>query len=227
MKLTDFSKAYRRWDSYNAFHTYVGNNNFVQFETGELMTTSTRWTPSDRMVYSELNVEVITPRDSKYKYKLPDGRIVPKAWLMAEGSPNLLVDLDTKHTVSLSRDWKKTEERPDHLRRAVAWFYSAKSKPQSTSTITISEPRKLETVERKWIRDLRKLCNVFVKLNEQNNQCWDNYQFDYKDLLTLVADGKSPAQAFGELNEYARARIARNGVSAGRVVFDVPYVEVV
>jgi hypothetical protein len=225
MRAPEFDSKNKKWDRYGAFHTHVGDDKFVYFETGEVMAVGYRWRPHQRKYYPDLNVSVTSPRDREFKFALPDGTPCPTAWLISDNTPDLLVDHDTKRAVRLGYgrgdDVKKL---PKHLQHARAFFSGNNAFPQSMAKIEIAKPYRLSKENRKWLEDFYNLCAVYTKATgfEPPNRWWTPSGM----VIQHAWFNDTPSKIFTGLSDEARAGVSIRGVVAAKIQEKVDYLVV-
>lgn len=218
-KFRDFDYTQQQWDRFRAFHNVLHNGRFILFQTGELMTTRADWRPNTRRIYEDIGIAITNPTDNQFKFALPDGTPVPKAWLAQGGQDTYFADMRTNRAVALAwtRDKKRltgeVEALPKHMQTAVAWMTSDKSEPHSNVKVEVSMPVKLSAEEKDWRNELKRICNVYVKMNTKMD---GYYAYDYHSLPKDVVTAKTPTEYFTAMDDRARLNLVKNGYAPSR-----------
>lgn len=137
MKQIDFNanREHVRWDQWQAFHIGVSARgirpttseswhmrgvNFIVFDTGEAVCAPSITRPWARGYFPDLDVDLILSRDRHDQFYTPEGRLVPRSWLLEGGSQLLVIDRETKRVVHCNPG-EMPATIPDRFRKRKTW----------------------------------------------------------------------------------------------------------
>ena len=219
MKLPRFDHSKMEWDGWRAFHVDHYYNKFVQFDTGEFVVNSRRWSPDERQIYKELHLQVVATDDDKCPPLFTPGmatvvgaKPIPKSHLNHNGQQILLLDFNHKRAVSIDRTLSR-EDMPliperftGHYSRVVAYYAGSKAVPVG-SPITRHRPQQLTPDERTHIKELVDASKVWLQMQPNPDEISKKQRRDMKALpVSEFVD-----VSFGVLTTDHRVAIALNG----------------
>jgi len=173
MKLEPFNLSQAKWDDWRAFHRYPARN-FVQFDTNELIVTTTKFDPDFRKFYSTLNVSIFSTADEKCPPLFEEPHIVhldparrakpiPKAWLTEGGGQTILVDHCTKQVVALGTI---KDHIPVRLRGRARAYFAGPGEPPVGARIILRPPMVWSEADEQHFADTIAACQMWAGLNE-------------------------------------------------------------
>jgi hypothetical protein len=230
MQVPEFDHKQAQWDRWKAFHVTHGGDYqlsapFVQFDTGEVVCTQWKFKPEMRRVYKDLNVRVVGTNDLDCpSFTTPDGASVLRGWLSGKDTrraQHLLIDLDTKHVVSLHEWLGEGIGMPNRFnRRATAWFAGVEAEPIG-SPVKVVRPRVYTKEERAHVRKLHANIVVYNKMNGVNPK--EGNKAYWWRMKPVVIDDKFLALSFDDLTPEQRNTLALKGTTAEMIITEHPY----
>ena len=165
----------REWDRYKSFH--IVNGVFVEFESGEMMVTTTP-NPDYRKFYPEYNVQLATTTDTdcpKLYFDKECTQPVKKAWVTQHGHQHLLIDYEQKVAVALFEGWNSSSSTilGDHVRTASAYWAGQKRLPMPIAQIKVQTPDseyKKEMV--RVLSEVRAAVSAIWRMNSSEDSRW-------------------------------------------------------
>ena len=178
MKLPEFNMNEAKWDYFRAFYIRRGpgydynNQPIVQFDTGEVIVTKSRWEPDIRKTYEQWNVGVYATTDDYTSLKLcvpGTEKPLPKAWLSRDGLQTLWVDYDHKLAVRIDKKIAAdTMKRiPERFRSSVNVYYGGKDDTPLGAPIEVSRPKKHHPSLVDHCEGIKAACAVWKTHNEK------------------------------------------------------------
>ncbi len=207
MILPAYNFGAQRWDDYRHFHVpaIYRHKPIVQFATGELMITSSKPDPDVRRVWPEYNIALTSTDDGLFKFALPDGTPVPKAWITQNGGQYLLVDLDTKRAVKLTNYQSRRLDMPTHMRTMSAGFLCAGGEPIG-GQIEVKAPYKLTPADAEWQNTVMALCGAHCEFNGLTQ-----YRDAQRTKLSAHVRNMDPQKLMLLYSDYQKQHIAGAG----------------
>jgi hypothetical protein len=178
MKLPQYDINKQKWDYYGHFHIPANHYSLpiVQFATGELgITEAYKIRPRKRRTYDEYNIAITGTADGYFKFALPDGTALPKAWLNYGGQQYLLVDLDTKRAVRLQSKHMRDADIPSYMQQTCGGFLKPGGYPIG-APVRYTPPLEMTPERKEWLSKVSSLAGAHLLLNELNaDPCsyWD------------------------------------------------------
>lgn len=179
MEFPKFERDNQRWDSYRRFHQNIGQD-FVLFDTGEMILTRGHWDPTHRRVYEKRGFQVIGTGDTGLPTMImPEGTTVKAAWLAHHGQQLLFADLKSKKVVGME-DARRPQSDGDYRRlfhqmrsripaslrsRAEVYFAGSEDEPVGYP-VRINRPIPPTPEERVRLRELQDACRAWCGLKD-------------------------------------------------------------
>lgn len=189
MKLPDFNRSTALWDRYRRFYNDP-RPWFIRFESGEAIITKANFTPFERRMLSDTDLQIVSTRDEDCprlqvvdEHTLAElasighdmrGKTIPKAWLQNCGSQTLLVDKTTKRVVRLGTNqdamhdaWKHV---PTWVRPGNGWasnavaFLPGNDRDAIACKLSLTVPIKVASAVRRALSELRAGCSAWCSM---------------------------------------------------------------
>lgn len=214
------------WDRYNAFYKVDNQCDFIfHFETGETILDIWSVQNYQRKTYSEMGIEIGFPAEiTGGHFRLKDGTRIPKAWLEVGGQPTLMLDFKHNIAVNIDHAWgdkinQAHSNLSPHLARGKAVYTNQNAKPIGYSMIKVSRPYPLTLEQKRWVKELEKLCKVVAKLLNTRPMA----QFNGQDLLAHT--DMSPQEYFKTMTQEQRHYFGHGGINIGRLEIQVDHLD--
>ena len=166
----------RAWDRFKAFH--IVNEQFVEFESGEMMVVGTP-NPDYRKFYPEYNVQLVTTTDKdcpKLYFDKECTEPVKKAWVSHHGLQHLAVDYEQCVAIALFEGWnnKSSTILGDHVNQASAYWAGQKRLPVPLMQIKVQtpDPRFKTKKVRRLLGEVRIAVSALWRIQAGEGKSW-------------------------------------------------------
>lgn len=237
MKLPPFNYDQQQWDGYKEFHCFLGNRNFVQFTTGELICTDNYHTRSGwghshnsrgelrdmELTTFQMNDRPEFLRDSRKALWDPEVQDFVKRTWMPQATP-LLYDHGCNRIIGLS--WMgrydkdgRTKRIPSRFESRVTAYWSGPGRvPVGGAPVYYKRLRLWSKEERAVVREKVAIVRAKVRIGAAEQRPY--YVIGKEEFKHILHTPVS------EMSNDSLYRIAERGVTAGYEVMTTEYLEV-
>lgn len=228
MQLPDFDHARCKWDDWRAPHR-VHANNFVQFDTGELI--ATQYYCRDRYyrghLKTDLGLEVLASDEllrgsftrKQRALKTPDGDKVLQSWF--QSGEGFVFDVGAQMLVRTG-DLMNVEHVPTRFRQRATAYWTGPNNAPIGAPLKLTKPRQRTAEEKELVNDMRALAKAWHRLDDEA-KIWQNV---YNKKGLSIEYLCSIEGNFEKLGVSEKARLAQNGVYGPFETITLPYVRV-
>lgn len=182
-----------RFDNYR--QNFKSKGLFTEFETGTVLFNRKAPDPSERRLYANFNVEVISTAEAMPQLYTLEGEKIPKSWLAHDGIQYMLKDLDRGVVVGLGEVPIVTRNQwPKNCRSAAVYWASEDSYPKG-APIKVFRPYVPPEEEKVFIAELTHTARVFASLKDYKpfmcNNSWKISPTEIRTLMGRVKNGEA------------------------------------